>query len=69
MVEQQEICLTIAIGPDKKPTPFPIKRSSCHCNGVHFKAMAEIYEDKDGRKIKIDANDYAKFLELNKHLL
>jgi len=69
MEGQQEICLTIAMGPDKKPTPFPIKRSTCHCNGVHFKAMAEIYEDKDGRKIKIDANDYAKFLELNKHLL
>ena len=64
-VEDYNICLTIAMARDGNYTPMPLIRETCHCTGKHFKARGEI--NRDSKQIKVNMEDYAKFLEINKH--
>lgn len=47
---------------DGQPTPMPIPKDKCHCKGeTHFQARGDI--DIEQQKIKINNDDYLKFLQ------
>tara|TARA_B110000908_G_C10264377_1_gene462235 strand:- start:4077 stop:4283 length:207 start_codon:yes stop_codon:yes gene_type:complete len=64
---ENNICLTIVMGKDGKPTPLSIPKALCHCEGKHFAARGDINEED--RQIKVNNEDYLNFLEKHKHML
>lgn len=49
------------MGHDGQPTPMPIPKDKCHCKETHFQARGDI--DIEQQKIKINNDDYLKFLQ------
>jgi hypothetical protein len=65
--EEYNICLTVVMGKDGKPIPLSIPKALCHCEGKHFPARGEINEEH--KQIKVNNDDYLKFLKEHKHML
>ena len=66
IMSDYNLCLTVIMGSDGKPTPMPIPRDKCHCKGEqHFQARGTI--DIEGQKIKVNNDDYLKFLSTLVH--